>query len=120
MTENAVYLVSEEVARRAGVQDVAYVTEDGRFVIDLADFKRVRLTPEEYITGIAGVERITAEEAKLLVIANGYRRAGDLAAGAGETEAGQEREPGQEQEEQESGGTETEVREESQEKQEEE
>jgi len=88
MEGNAVYLVTEEVARRAGVQDTAYVTADGRYVIDLADFKRLRMTAEEYITGVAGVERITAEESRVLVMENGYRRAADTAAedGAGSTE----------------------------------
>jgi len=78
MVNNAFYLTSAEVARRAGVYEVAYVTEDRKFILDLADFKRLRLTAEEYIGGIEGVERISRETAMELIAANGHRRIGDM------------------------------------------
>ncbi len=78
MVNNAYYLTDAEVARRAGVYDVAYVTADGKFVLDLADFKRLRLTPEEYIGGVNGVEKVTRERAMALIAENGHRRISDI------------------------------------------
>ncbi len=78
MVVNAYYLTTADVARRAGVYDVAYVIADGRFVMDLADFKRLRLTPEEYIGGVSGVEQVTRERAMALIAENGHRHISDI------------------------------------------
>ena len=77
MVENVIYLATEEVVKRAGVYETAYMVADGRFIIDNKDIRRIRLTGEEYLTGIAGIERITEHEAELLISENGYRRSGD-------------------------------------------
>ena len=73
---NQQYLAGEDIAQRAGVLETAYMTEDGRFVLDVTDLKRVRLLPEEYITGL-DVEPISKEEAQVLISENHYRRYGD-------------------------------------------
>ena len=78
MIENAFFLVTEDIARRANVIDVAYMTADGRFVLDLMDFKRLRLQPEEYLTGVQGVERVDEMTASRLVIENGRKRYSDV------------------------------------------
>lgn len=80
MVENMVYLATEEVARRAGVYDTAYMTADGRFVIDKMDIRRIRLTGEEYVSGISGIETVTQQQAEALISENHYRRAADIAA----------------------------------------
>ena len=73
---NQQYLAGEDIAQRAGVLETAYMTEDGRFVLDVTDLKRVRLLPEEYITGL-DVEPISKEDAQVLISENHYRRYGD-------------------------------------------
>ena len=52
MVENALYLAGEEIARRCGVYETAYVTADRKFVIDMSDLKRMRMTGDEYINGL--------------------------------------------------------------------
>lgn len=73
---NQVYLAGEDIAQRAGSVETAYVTEDGRFILDVNDLKRVRLLPDEYITGL-DVEPVSMEEAQRLISQNNYRRHGD-------------------------------------------
>lgn len=75
---NAIYLTSGEIARRAGVYDTAYVTTDLRFVLDIMDMKRVRFEAEEYINGLDGIERVTLEEAERLIAENKSRRIADM------------------------------------------
>ena len=58
----------------------AYVTKDGRFVLDSQALKFVRLTPDEFVTGLQGVEKISYEEAKSLIVAGGYSHIADTAA----------------------------------------
>lgn len=77
MIDSSVFLATEEVARRAGVYETAYIVEDGRFVVDRQDIRRIRLTGDEMLTGIAGIERITEQQAERLISENKYRRAGD-------------------------------------------
>lgn len=72
MIDVAFYLVSEEVARRAGVIDSKYRTQDGRFILDNKDLDRMRLTSEEFVNGISDAEMITREQAKELIAANRY------------------------------------------------
>ena len=60
------FLVTPEIAERAGVLESRYHTTDGLMVLNEQDMGRVRLQPEEYLTGV--VERvITEEEAKKLI-----------------------------------------------------
>lgn len=78
MVENTLYLATEEVAKRAGVYEVAYVTRDRRFILDSMEVRRIRMTGEEYISGISGLEPVSREEAQALIAENGYRRIGDM------------------------------------------
>lgn len=102
---NQQYLAGEDIAQRAGVLETAYMTEDGRFILDVTDLKRVRLLPEEYITGL-DVEPISKEEAQVLISENHYRRYGDAekkdeTLSEEETEAPAEAEEGTKEEEEE-------------------
>ena len=63
MVEIGFYLVTEAIARRAGVIDSRYRTQDGRFVLDDKDLSFIRLTPDEYLTGLQGIEKVTKQEA---------------------------------------------------------
>lgn len=63
MVEIGFYLVTEAVARRAGVIASRYRTQDGRFVLDDKDLSYIRLTPDEYLHGLEGIERVTKQEA---------------------------------------------------------
>ena len=78
MVENTLYLATEEVAKRAGVYEVAYVVKDGRFVVDTMELRRIRMTGSEYLTGIDGIEQISKVEAQALISENGYKRISDL------------------------------------------
>lgn len=78
MVENTLYLATEEVAKRAGVYEVAYVVKDGRFVVDTMELRRIRMTGSEYLTGINGIEQISKVEAQALISENGYKRISDL------------------------------------------
>lgn len=60
-------LVSEDIAARAGVKDLRTKCEDGRYVLYEGDMKLVHLLPEEYVTGIQGIEVITEAQAQLLI-----------------------------------------------------
>lgn len=92
MIENTIYLVTEDVAKRAGVYDVAYVTADGRFIIDAMDICRIRLVGDEYVTGIKGVETVTRQEADNLITENRYRRIADMESEETESEEETEKE----------------------------
>ena len=87
MVENTVYLATEEVANRAGVLETAYMVSDGRFVIDSMDIRRIRLTCEEFLHGISGIEAVTEQEAELMISEAGYRRYGDETPGQAREEA---------------------------------
>ena len=73
MVEIAFYLVSEEIARRAGVINSRYRTQDGRYVLDDKDLSYIRLTPDEYISGLKGVERVTKKEAMTEIQKENYQ-----------------------------------------------
>lgn len=72
MVDIAFYLVTEEIARRSGVIDSKYRTVDGRFILDNKDLSHIRFTSDEYINGLAGVEKITKNEAMYLIQQNNY------------------------------------------------
>ena len=63
--------MSRAIAERTGRINARYRTRDGRYIIDNNDLKRLRLTAEEYITGLKGVERIDDTEAKRLIALGG-------------------------------------------------
>lgn len=63
--------MSRAIAERTGRINSRYRTRDGRYIIDNNDLKRLRLTAEEYITGLKGVERIDDTEAKRLIALGG-------------------------------------------------
>ena len=67
------YLVTRDIAIRSGLIESRYRIADGRFVLDNKDLSRVRFTPDEYISGLAGVEKVSGEEAETLIAQNGYQ-----------------------------------------------
>lgn len=74
MLDTAFYLVTSEIARRGGVIESRYRVSDGRFVLDNKDLSRIRLSADEYVTGLEGVEKISAHEAKTLIAKNGFKK----------------------------------------------
>lgn len=72
MVDIAFYLVSESIARRSGVMQSRYRTQDGRFILDTKDLSNIRLTSDEFITGLEGVEKIEKNDAMLLIKQNNY------------------------------------------------
>lgn len=72
--DTAFYLVTRDIAIRSGLVDVRYRTLDGRFILDNKDLSRVRFTTDEYVSGLAGVEKITESEAQTLIAQGGYKK----------------------------------------------
>lgn len=77
MIDNDNFLVSRAVAERAGVIGQKWKTDDGRYILDRKTLSRIRLTSEEYITGLQGVERVTKEEAITLAAKAGWKMGDD-------------------------------------------
>lgn len=77
---NAIYLVSRDIAIRSGLIQIRYRIADGRFVLNNKDLSYVRFTPDEYINGLAGVERTSEEIATRLIAENGYKMGDDVTA----------------------------------------
>jgi hypothetical protein len=75
--ETATYLVTRDIAVRSGLIESRYRIKDGRFVLNNRDLSRVRFTIDEYINGLSGVEKVSAEEAKTLIRQNNFA-IGDL------------------------------------------
>lgn len=73
MVDVTFYLVTQEIAQRSGVIESRYRIKDGRFVLDNKDLSYIRLTPDEYIDGLKGVEKVSKNEAMLLIEENGYK-----------------------------------------------
>lgn len=73
MLESQNYLVTRDVALRTGSIQYKYRTEDGRFIVDYRTLSRIRLTSDELLNGLKGVEEITKEEAKTLIAKGGYK-----------------------------------------------
>ncbi len=84
------YLATREVAERAGVVDGSYVTQDGRFIINSDALKNIRMLPEEYVTGISGIEAIGYEDARTLIAENGYKHLCDIESEAATAERASE------------------------------
>ena len=72
------YLVTKDIAIRSGLIESRYRIADGRFVLDNKDLSRVRFTPDEYISGLAGVEKVSDDEAETLIAQNGYQMGEDV------------------------------------------
>jgi hypothetical protein len=77
---NAIYLVSRDIAIRSGLIQIRYRIADGRFVLSNKDLSYVRFTPDEYIDGLKGVERTSEEIAARLIAENGYQMGDDVTA----------------------------------------
>lgn len=71
--EIAFYKVVEDIAIRSGLILERYRTVDMNWILDNKDLGRVRFTPDEYIDGLKGVEKISGEEADALIAENGYK-----------------------------------------------
>lgn len=71
--DTSLYLVSYDIAVRSGLISVRYRIADGRFVLDNKDLSRVRLTSDEFVTGLQGVEKVSESEAKSLIAKNGFK-----------------------------------------------
>lgn len=61
------FLVPAEIAERGGRTGERYHTEDGRYILNEQDMNGLRLEPEEFISGLSGVEVITESEAMSLI-----------------------------------------------------
>lgn len=70
MVDAGFYLVTKEIALRSGMIDTRYRTQDGRFILNDRDLSRIRFSPNEYLTGLQGIERISASEANTLIAKN--------------------------------------------------
>ena len=71
MVDAGFYLVTKEIALRSGMIDTRYRTQDGRFILNDRDLSRIRFSPNEFLTGLQGIERISASEANTLIAKNG-------------------------------------------------
>ena len=74
MLDTAFYLVTRDIAVRSGVVNERYRTSDGRFVLDNKDLGRIRLTSEEFVTGLKGIESVDRATAYALIQQNGNKR----------------------------------------------
>ena len=73
MVDITFYLVTQAIAQRSGVIESRYRIKDGRFVLDNKDLSYIRFTPDEYIDGLKGVEKVSKDDAMLLIKENGYK-----------------------------------------------
>lgn len=101
--DTAFYLVTRDIAIRSGLVDVRYRTLDGRFILDNKDLSRVRLTTDEYVSGLAGVEKITEAEAQTLIARGGYKKGLGVENPSVELPNGDEKEPANTDEQPEAG-----------------
>lgn len=67
-----IFIVTRDVALRTGDIQNHYRTKDGRFILDSRTLSMIRFTPDEYINGLQGIEKITKEEALALIAQGGY------------------------------------------------
>lgn len=79
-TNLSFYVVPRSVAVRTGDISSVYKTADGRYVMDSRLLGRIRLTADEYLTGLQGIERISREEALTLIARGGFGTDGNPAA----------------------------------------
>jgi hypothetical protein len=72
MIDIAFYLVTKDIAQRAGLVGERYIAPDGRYILDNKDLARIRFSTDEYVSGLQGVEKITQAQAKTLIAQGGY------------------------------------------------
>lgn len=72
--DSAIYLVTKEIAMRSGVINSRYRVADGRFILSNKDLALVRLTSDEYVNGLQGVELISEAESQRLIAENHFQR----------------------------------------------
>lgn len=70
--ETGFYLVSTDIARRAGLLGKRYVSKDGFFILDNKDLSRIKLNADEYVNGLKGVNKIDEATAKNEIALGGY------------------------------------------------
>lgn len=75
MREMKYLKVSSDVAKRAGVIDVRYRTDDGDFIINESDLRMIRFEPEEITRGIGG--QVISEQEAMLLIEEGGNQLGE-------------------------------------------
>lgn len=73
MVNKTFYLVDDSICERCGLKGKRYMTEDGRYVLDDKDLRRVNMTAAEYIHGLKGVSKVDEDTARLLIAQGGYR-----------------------------------------------
>lgn len=87
--DSAFYLVTQDIAQRAGVIGRRYKTRDGNYIVDNKDLSHVRFTTDEYMSGLSGIiKKITEQEASLLIAQGGYDKSEPEAVDEGEQEQG--------------------------------
>ena len=89
MVDSAFFLVSEDIARRCGLIGQRYRV-GYRYILDNKDLSRLRLTSDEFVNGLQGIEKISKEDAKRLIVQGGYNMTGT---GNGTTQAVEEPAP---------------------------
>lgn len=72
MKQEQLFSASADIARRAGVVASSYRTKEGRFILAESDLSRLKMYPEEYVSGL-DVIKISRDEAKRLIAENGYQ-----------------------------------------------
>lgn len=72
MDANVNFSVSADIARRSGLINMRYRTADGRFILTDKDLQRVRLTPDEFVSGLDAI-RLTKSEAEKLIAENNFK-----------------------------------------------
>lgn len=77
MVDSSIYLVTEDIALRSGLINSRYRVADGRFILNRKDLARIRMTSDEMINGFQGVERISHDEALLLIGKNKHTMGAD-------------------------------------------
>lgn len=77
MIQTGYYLATRKVAERCGNIYNTYRVADGRYVVSDRHLKRLVLSPQEYITGIEGIEMVSEQEALKLIKANGKKKGYD-------------------------------------------
>lgn len=68
------YLATWDIAERSGKRQQRYRTADGRYILSNRDLAGIRLTGEEYVTGLRGIEPVGTEEARTLAARNGFKK----------------------------------------------
>lgn len=71
--EIAFYKVTKDVAIRSGLIELRYRTIDKKYILDNKDLSRIRLSADEFLTGLQGIERVPESEVETLIAEGGYK-----------------------------------------------